>query len=182
MAQALQVRPRPSVVAQEDAVRTLLAGVVEDVDSEDLQDTPARFVKAFHELTAGYLLDPATILSRVFPEEYAGPVTVTGIPFWSLCEHHLLPFHGTADVTYIPQGKVVGLSKLSRLVQCFAQRLQMQERMTRQIADALEGHLDAKGVRVTLRAEHTCMTARGARTPATMVTCDARGALKVPMV
>lgn len=168
---------RPGVGEQEAAVRTLLSGIGEDTDRAGLRDTPARFVRAFGELTAGYDEDPATILGRVFEEPYDAPVTVTGIPFWSLCEHHLLPFCGTADVTYVPDGRVVGLSKLSRLVQCFARRLQMQERMTRQIADALEQHLGARGVRVVVRGHHTCMAARGARTPATMETRIERGSL-----
>lgn len=162
---------------QERAVRTLLEGIGENPAREGLADTPQRFVKAFHELTEGYAQDPADILGTVFDDDYTGPVTVTDVPFWSLCEHHLLPFHGTVDITYVPNGKVVGLSKLSRIVQCYARRLQMQERMTRQIADAIEEHLEAKGVRVVIHGHHTCMAARGIRTPATMNTEDKRGTL-----
>lgn len=176
----LVTRRPPGVGNQEDAVRTLLEDIGEDPDREGLLETPARFVKAFRELTAGYLEDPAEILGKTFAEEYDAPVRVTDIPFWSLCEHHLLPFSGTADVTYVPDGRVVGLSKLSRLVQCFARRLQMQERMTRQVADALEEHLGARGVRVVVRGHHTCMAARGVRTPAVMETRVERGILEGP--
>lgn len=168
---------RPGVGEQERAVETLLEGIGESPQRAGLKETPQRFVKAFHELTSGYAQDPGDILGTVFDDEYQGPVTVTEIPFWSLCEHHLLPFHGTVDITYIPNGKVVGLSKLSRIVQCFARRLQMQERMTRQIADAIEEHLEAQGVQVTIHGHHTCMAARGIRTPATMTTQDKRGTL-----
>lgn len=171
------IEPVPGTDSQEQAVKTLLESIGEDPAREGLADTPGRFVRALHEMTAGYQQDPAAILSRVFNEPYAGPVTVKEIPFWSLCEHHLLPFHGTVDITYIPDGRVVGLSKLSRLVQCFARRLQMQERMTREIAEALQTHLEPRGVRVTVRAHHTCMAARGVRTPATMETCAQRGLL-----
>lgn len=176
---ALMHNGRPQLGDQEQAVRTLLEGIGEDPGRDGLEGTPSRFVKAFHEMTAGYGQDPAQVLGTLFEEAYDAPVSVTGIPYWSLCEHHLLPFHGTADITYVPNGKVVGLSKLSRIVQCFARRLQMQERMTREIADALAEHLGAQGVRVVVHGEHTCMAARGIRTPATMTTCVEHGVLAV---
>ena len=170
---ALVLEPAPT--GPEAAVRSLLESIGEDPDRDGLRDTPGRFVRALREMTAGQREDPADILGRVFEEAYDGPVTVSDIPYWSLCEHHLLPFHGTVDITYLPDGRVVGLSKLSRLVQTFSRRLQMQERMTRQLADAVEEHLGALGVEVTVRGHHSCMAARGVRTPATMTTRAVRG-------
>lgn len=147
---------------------------------EGLKDTPSRVVKAFAEMTSGYKQDPAAILARTFPgESYDEMVIVPGIHFVSLCEHHLLPFSGTAAVAYIPRERVVGLSKIPRLVECFARRLQVQERMTVQIADALTEHLKPSGVGVVLRARHSCMTCRGVRQQnAEMVTSVMRGALR----
>lgn len=119
-------------------------------DKETIENTPTRFVKAMGEMTEGYGMDPKEILSKTFEESYDEVVILRGIDFTSLCEHHLLPFAGTVDIGYIP-GKVVGLSKLARLVDCYSRRLQMQERMTRQIAEALREHLGAKGVAVVSR-------------------------------
>lgn len=144
----------------EDAVVRLLQFIGEDVGRDGLKETPARVCKALNEMTQGYFQDPGEILSKTFDESYDEVVVLKGIPFTSLCEHHLLPFIGTADVGYIP-GKVVGLSKLARLVDCFAMRLQLQERMTRQIADSLMTHLNAKGAAVIVRAVHSCMACRG---------------------
>jgi GTP cyclohydrolase I len=154
----------------EDAVRTLLSSLGERVEREGLKDTPARVVRALREMTSGYEVDPREVLSRTFAEECDEVVVVRDIAFTSLCEHHVLPFTGTADVGYLP-GKVVGLSKIARLVDCFARRLQIQERLTRQIAVALMEHLGARGAGVILRAHHACMGCRGVLKPRTeMVT------------
>ena len=162
----------------EDAVTTLLRFIGEDPERDGLRDTPARVVKAWREMTAGYAEDPAEILSRTFAETSDELVILRGISFYSTCEHHLLPFYGEAVVGYLP-GKVVGISKLARLVECFAKRLQVQERMTRQIAEAVETHLEARGVGVVLRAHHLCMGCRGVRQEETeMVTSSMMGTLR----
>jgi GTP cyclohydrolase I len=164
--------------AAEDAVSTLLRFIGEDPSREGLADTPERVVRAWREMTAGYQEDPAEILSRTFDESSDELIILRGISFYSMCEHHLLPFYGDACVGYLP-GKVVGISKLARLVNCFAHRLQVQERMTRQIADAIETHLDARGVGVILRAHHLCMGCRGVRQQDTdMVTSAMLGTLR----
>lgn len=164
----------------EAAVETLLETIGEDPTREGLQDTPKRVVKALLELTQGYEQDPSEILATVFQEPYDDIVLVRDIPFSSLCEHHLLPVQGRATVAYLPHGGVVGLSKISRLVQAFARRLQVQERMTQQIAHALDEHLSPRGVAVLVEAEHACMGMRGIRTPATMVTTEFLGAFTEP--
>ena len=162
----------------EEAVVTLLRFIGEAPERDGLRDTPARVVKAWREMTAGYAEDPAEILSRTFEESSDELVILRGISFYSTCEHHLLPFYGQAVVGYLP-GKVVGISKLARLVECFAKRLQVQERMTRQIADAVETHLGARGVGVVLRAHHLCMGCRGVRQEETeMVTSAMLGTLR----
>jgi GTP cyclohydrolase IA len=164
--------------AAEDAVATLIRFIGEDPEREGLADTPSRVVRAWREMTAGYREDPAEILSRTFDESSDELIILRGISFYSTCEHHLLPFYGEACVGYLP-GKVVGISKLARLVNCFAQRLQVQERMTRQIADAIETHLDARGVGVVVRAHHLCMGCRGVRQQETdMVTSSMLGTLR----
>ena len=164
--------------AAEEAVATLLRYIGEDPSREGLADTPARVAKAWLEMTAGYREDPAEILSRTFEESSDELIILSGISFYSTCEHHLLPFYGTACVGYLP-GKVVGISKLARLVNCFAQRLQIQERMTRQIADAIETNLDARGVGVVVRAHHLCMGCRGVRQQDTdMITSAMLGKLR----
>jgi len=164
--------------AAEDAVTTLLRFIGEDPSREGLADTPARVVRAWREMTVGYDEDPAEILSRTFDESSDELIILRGISFYSMCEHHLLPFYGEACVGYLP-GKVVGISKLARLVNCFAHRLQVQERMTRQIADAIEEHLHARGVGVILRAHHLCMGCRGVRQQETdMVTSSMLGTLR----
>lgn len=159
--------PHPGL---EDAVRQLLAGLGEDPARAGLADTPKRVAHALREMTSGYAEDPARILSRTFDEHHEGMVVVRDIAFDSLCEHHLLPFRGTATVAYLPDGRVVGLSKLSRLVHAFARRLQVQERMTQAVAQAIQDHLGPRGVAVLVRADHTCMGMRGIRSPATTVT------------
>ncbi|HKS23806.1 MAG TPA: GTP cyclohydrolase I FolE [Thermoanaerobaculia bacterium] len=162
----------------EEAVTTLLRFIGEEPERDGLRDTPARVVKAWREMTAGYDEDPAEILSRTFAETSDEMVILRGISFYSTCEHHLLPFYGEAVVGYLP-GKVVGISKLARLVECFAKRLQVQERMTRQIAEAVEKHLEARGVGVVLRAHHLCMGCRGVRQEETeMVTSSMLGTLR----
>ena len=161
-----------------EAVTTLLRWVGEDPSRDGLLDTPRRVAKALREMTAGYAEDPAEILATTFEESSDELVILRGISFYSTCEHHLLPFYGTASVGYLP-GKVVGISKLARLVQCFGQRLQIQERLTRQIAEAVSEHLEARGVGVVVRAHHLCMGCRGARQPSTeMVTSAMLGSLR----
>lgn len=162
----------------EEAVDTLLRFVGEDPERDGLQETPARVVRAFAEMTAGYGESPAEILAKTFTEHSDELIILRGIDFHSTCEHHLLPFQGVAHVGYLP-GKVVGISKLARLVHCFARRLQIQERMTQQIAQAIETHLDARGVGVIVTAHHLCMAGRGVRQPASeLVTSSMLGTLR----
>jgi len=155
--------PRPSQQEAEAAVRTLLRWAGDDPDREGLRDTPRRVVKAYREFFAGYGENPEDILARVFEEvqNYDDLVLVRDIPFSSHCEHHMVPFVGKAHVAYYPTGGVVGLSKLARLVDVYARRLQTQESMTAQIADAIANHLNPRGVAVMLEAEHMCMSMRG---------------------
>lgn len=152
------------------AAHFLLTMIGEDCDRDGLKDTPERFARAYMEMTAGYEQHPSDILSTTFDVEYDEMVIVRGIGFHSLCEHHMLPFSGVAHVGYLPGAKVVGLSKVVRLVHCFAQRLQIQERMTMQIAESMQAHLKPRGVGVVVQAHHSCMSCRGVRADATMVT------------
>lgn len=150
----------------EAAVRELLIGVGEDPDREGLRDTPARMARAWKEMLGGLEEDPTHHLERVFDIGHDEMVICKDIPFYSVCEHHLLPFFGTAAIAYVPaDGKVTGLSKLARVVEGFARRPQVQERLTGQIADALVQRLHPRGVAVLLEAEHLCMTMRGIRKP-----------------
>lgn len=155
--------PKPSREEAEAAVRTLLSYIGDNPDREGLVETPKRFVKAYEELFAGYQACPADILDRTFSETggYSEPVLVRDIPFYSHCEHHVMPFNGRAHVAYVPTGRVVGLSKIARLIDVYARRLQTQEHLTAQIATALAEILKPKGVAVMLEAEHTCMSMRG---------------------
>jgi GTP cyclohydrolase I len=155
--------PRPSRAEAEEAVRTLLAYIGEDSAREGLSDTPRRFVEAYDELFQGYHQCPADVLNRTFGETagYDDFVLVRDIPFTSHCEHHMMPFYGVAHLAYAPVGRVVGLSKLARLVDIFARRLQTQEHLTAQIAGAIETVLQPRGVAVLVEAEHTCMSVRG---------------------
>lgn len=150
-----------------------------DPDDANLRDTPDRVVRAWQELTAGYDQDPEDVLTRTFPVERSdGMIAVTGVPFTSCCEHHLMPFAGTATIAYLPVAgaPVVGLSKLPRLLDIFARRLQIQERLTWQVTDALDTHLKTEGAACVMTAEHGCMTQRGVRKPgAAMVTTSATG-------
>jgi len=159
-------------------VSALLRGIGEDEDRDGLRETPHRFVRALVEMTQGYRQNPKQIL-KTFPlEGSAGIVAVRAIPYASLCEHHLLPFTGHAAVAYIPHDRIVGLSKIPRLVQCFAQRLQVQERLTSEIADAMADQLQALGVAVVLHGEHSCMRIRGIRCTGNMVTSEMRGVFR----
>ena len=165
----------------EAAVRELLAAIGEDPDREGLRETPARVARSYRELFAGLWTDPADVLERTFSEDHDELVLVRDIPMFSMCEHHLLPFHGVAHVAYLPgtDGRVTGLSKLARLVDLYARRPQVQERLTRQVADALQRRLGARGVLVVVDAEHQCMSARGVRKPGARTTTSAvRGVLK----
>jgi len=148
------------VVAARHAVRALLSALGQDPDSERLRDTPRRVADAYAEL-----LTPEPFTLTTFPndEGYDELVLARDLPFQSLCEHHLLPFHGVAHIGYLPAGRILGLSKLARVVEQFARGLQVQERLTKQIADCLDAHLHAKGVAVVLEAEHLCMSLRGVR-------------------
>jgi GTP cyclohydrolase I len=158
----------------EAAVRTILRGVGEDPARQGLERTPARVRRMYAELTAGYHVDPERLLNgAVFDVDYSEMVLVRDIPFSSLCEHHLLPFFGTAAVAYIPRGRVVGLSKIPRIVEMYARRLQVQERLTQQVADLLMQRLDPKGVGVVVEATHLCAVMRGIRKPGTVMTTSA---------
>jgi len=164
----------------EAGVRLILEGIGEDPTREGLVDTPARVARAYAELCGGYGADIDAILARQFEEPYDEMVIVKDIKVVSLCEHHMLPFIGKAHVGYVPQGKVLGLSKLARLVNVFSRRLQVQERMTNQIADALM-KLEPKGVAVVVEAEHLCMMARGAKEAAAVtITSKLTGCFKEP--
>lgn len=162
-------QPRPLLIrdadsidldAAADAIRALLTALGKDADSEHLRDTPRRVAAAYAEV-----LTPEPFTLTTFPNDgrYDELVLVRDIPFRSLCEHHLLPFHGVAHLAYLPQERIVGLSKLARVVEHFASDLQVQERLTQQVADCLQANLQAKGVAVVLEAEHLCMSIRGVR-------------------
>lgn len=168
-----------SSAGPEDAVIRLLEFVGEDPTRAGLVDTPARVIRAFEEMTSGYRIDPTLILKTTFEERCDEMVVVRGIEFTSLCEHHLLPFTGTATVGYVPDRDVVGLSKIPRLVDAFARRLQVQERMTLQIAETLDESLHPLGVGVIVEARHSCMGCRGVRKPsAEMVTSAMLGVFR----
>lgn len=163
----------------EDSIKTLLAFLGEDTSREGLLDTPKRVVKAMEEMTNGYNADVEEILGRTFDVACDEMVVLRNIPFTSLCEHHLLPFTGFACVGYLPAERVVGLSKLARLVHCYAKRLQVQEQLTTQIATALNACLSCKGVGVILTANHACMSCRGVAVSGTeMVTSHVLGAFR----
>jgi GTP cyclohydrolase I len=157
----------------ERAVREILAAVGEDPDREGLLETPARVARMYAEMFAGLHQDPRIHLRKVFTEKYDEVVLVRDISFTSMCEHHLLPFVGRAHVGYLPGGKVLGLSKLARIVEVVSHRPQVQERMTEQIADLLVEELGARGVAVVVEASHTCMTIRGIRKPGSLCVTSA---------
>jgi GTP cyclohydrolase I len=164
----------------EAAVKKILEYIGEDTAREGLLKTPYRVAKSFLELTEGYQQDPQQILSTTFAEACDEMVVVRDIEFWSLCEHHLLPFHGVATVGYLPRDRVVGLSKIGRVVQCFSRRLQVQEKLTQQIANAIMEHLHPHGVGVIVKASHQCMAMRGVKSPAEMVTSCLLGQFRDP--
>src|SRR4051794_41133059 len=146
----------------QEIIRQLLAELGEDPSREGLRDTPKRVEKALRFLTSGYTADVDTVLNNaLFTVDYNEMVIVKDIDFYSLCEHHLLPFFGRCHIAYIPKGKVIGLSKIPRLVEVFARRLQIQERMTSQIAETIKDKIDPRGVAVVIEATHLCMAMRG---------------------
>jgi GTP cyclohydrolase IA len=165
----------------EAAIRELLHAIGEDPERDGLRDTPARVARAYHEMFSGLYIDPDTVLNTTFDEEHNELVIVKEIPMYSTCEHHLVSFHGVAHVGYIPgqDGRVTGLSKIARLVDLYAKRPQVQERLTSQIADAMVDRLDPCGVIVVVEAEHLCMAMRGVRKPGAVTTTSAvRGQFK----
>lgn len=165
----------------EAAVRELLCAIGEDPDRGGLRDTPARVARAYKEIFAGLYTDPDAVLNAMFDEDHDELVLVKQIPMYSTCEHHLVSFHGVAHVGYIPgeDGRVTGLSKIARLVDLYAKRPQVQERLTSQIADALVKKLEPRGVIVVVEAEHLCMAMRGVRKPGAITTTSAvRGQFK----
>jgi GTP cyclohydrolase I len=155
----------------EAAVREILTEIGEDPDRQGLAGTPDRVHRMYTELTAGYHVDPERLIhGAIFDIAYSEMVVVKDIPFYSLCEHHLLPFFGQASVAYIPRGRVIGLSKIPRIVEMYARRLQVQERLTQQIAEFLQDRLEPQGVGVVLEATHLCAVMRGVRKPGTIMT------------
>jgi GTP cyclohydrolase I len=168
-----------NVAAIQRAVRTILTAIGEDPRREGLRLTPQRVARMYAEMFSGMFEDPGVHLETGFTERYDEMVVLRDIPFYSMCEHHLLPFMGRAHVAYLPKGKVVGISKLARVVELCSRRPQVQERLTSQIADLIMTKLDAKGTGVILEATHTCMTIRGVRKPGSvMVTSAMRGLFK----
>ena len=170
---------RVDLPAIEDAVRAILIAIGEDPQREGLRETPQRVARMYAEIFDGVSRDPGEVVDAFFGDEhYQEIVMVREIPFYSSCEHHLVPFHGKAHVAYIPQGRVTGLSKLARLIEGFARRPQMQERLTAQVADTLMDRLEPLGVMVVIEAEHLCMSMRGVRKPGSItVTSAVRGTL-----
>jgi GTP cyclohydrolase IA len=162
-----RVPPKPSREDAEAAVRTLIAFAGDDPDREGLRDTPSRVVNAYEELYRGYQESPLDVLDRTFSEigSYDDLVLVREVPFYSHCEHHMAPFVGKAHIAYVPVERVVGLSKLARLIDIYARRLQTQEHLTSQIATAIDETLKPRGVAVMLEAEHMCMSMRGVQKP-----------------
>jgi len=163
----------------EKAVREILQAVGEDIEREGLKKTPERVARMYAELLGGMHEKPEKHLRSVFTENYEEIVLLREIPFYSICEHHLMPFIGQAHVAYLPSGRILGISKLARIVDCFARRLQAQERLTYQIADFIMNNLKPQGVAVVLEASHSCMTIRGIKKPGSaMVTSALRGIFK----
>ncbi|MDN4471994.1 GTP cyclohydrolase I FolE [Demequina zhanjiangensis] len=163
------------------AVREILAAIGDDPDRDGLKDTPARVARAYEEFFSGLDQEPSEVLSTVFELGHEEMILVKDIELYSMCEHHLVPFHGVAHVAYIPgvDGRITGLSKLARLVEMYARRPQVQERLTTQVADALVEELGARGVIVVVEAEHLCMSMRGVRKPGSRtVTSAVRGVMR----
>ncbi len=160
----------------EKAVGEILVAVGEDPNREGLLGTPRRVAKMYAELLAGMHHDPKEHITSVFHEEYDEIVLLRDVPFYSVCEHHMMPFIGKIHIAYLPDGKVLGVSKLARIVDCFARRLQVQERLTSQVANFLMDNLKPKGVAIVVEASHSCMTIRGIKKPGSvMVTSALRG-------
>jgi GTP cyclohydrolase I len=160
----------------EKAVKEMLSALGENVEREGVKDTPQRVARMYAELLGGMREDPKQYVKKLFGESYDEIVLLRDVPFYSVCEHHLMPFIGSAHIAYLPAGAVLGVSKLARVVDCFARRLQVQERLTDQIAEFLMNSLKPRGVAVVLEASHSCMTIRGIKKPgSTMVTSSLRG-------
>ncbi len=176
------MRPAVTTTDQERiarAVREIIEAVGEDPTREGLLDTPRRIAEMYEELFAGLRQDPRRVLASGFQESHREMVILKNIPFYSLCEHHFLPFHGRAHVGYVPEGRIVGASKIARVVDILARRPQMQERLTGQIADAISEGLAPDGVAVVIEAEHLCMTMRGVQKPGTtLITSAIRGGFR----
>jgi len=175
------IAPRPTRAEAEAAVRTLIRWAGDEPTREGLRGTPARVIRAYEEWFAGYAQDPDELLRRTFEDVdgYNDVVLLRDIPLQSTCEHHMAAIAGTVDIAYLPNQRVVGISKLARLVEALGRRLQIQERLTAQIADTMERVLDPRGIAVTVRASHGCMTTRGVRMhDVSMVTRDLRGQFK----
>jgi GTP cyclohydrolase I len=166
--------------AIESAVQTIIASIGEDAGREGMRDTPARVARMYGEVFAGLAEDPREIVKTIFQEDdHHEIVMVKDIPFYSMCEHHLIPFYGVAAVAYLPKGRVTGLSKLARLVDAYARRPQMQERLTTQVADTLMDVLEPCGVMVVITAEHLCMSMRGVKKPGSKtITSATRGTFR----
>ena len=165
--------------AVREAVRRIIEAIGEDPGRPGLRDTPRRIAEAYAELFAGLYQDPLAVLGSGFEESHKEMVILKNIPFYSLCEHHFLPFHGQAHVGYVPEGRIVGVSKIARVVDILARRPQMQERLTSQLADTLMEGLSPDGVAVVIEAEHLCLTMRGAQKPGTvMITSAIRGGFR----
>lgn len=175
----LSVADNTAIVKAAEAFQNLLGVLGEDPERDGLQETPFRFIKALAEHTTGYHEDPAQHLTKTFDVDHNDIVLVKDIPFNSLCEHHLAPFVGKVHIAYIPSDKITGLSKFGRTVEGYAKRLQVQERLTQQIADAIQETLNPQAVAVIIEAEHTCMSGRGIKKHgATTVTSTMRGLFK----
>ncbi len=177
----LAVPPRPDRAAAEEAVRTLIRWAGDDPEREGLLDTPSRVTRAYEEWFAGYREDPVDILARTFEETegYDEMVVLKDVRFESFCEHHLAPILGTVDVAYLPNRRVVGISKIARVIDVFSKRMQIQEKLTAQIANTIEHVLQPKGVAVVVRGQHQCMSTRGVhKTGVTMVTSRMLGAFR----
>ena len=175
----LSVADNTAIVKAAEAFQNLLGVLGEDPERDGLQETPFRFIKALAEHTTGYREDPAQHLTKTFDVDHNDIVLVKDIPFNSLCEHHLAPFTGKVHIAYIPSDKITGLSKFGRTVEGYAKRLQVQERLTQQIADAIQETLNPQAVAVIIEAEHTCMSGRGIKKHgATTVTSTMRGLFK----
>ena len=166
--------------AVERAIADLLQALGEDASREGLRDTPRRVAEMYAEVFGGLHENPLDLLDVTYDEQHEEMIVLRDVPFYSICEHHLLPFSGVAHVAYIPRGRIVGISKLARVVDCLARRPQVQERLTSQIADLIEERLKPRGVAVVVKAEHLCMTMRGIKKPGSkVVTSATRGGFRV---